>query len=44
MAKQMHIRVDDDMYEELSNYSVVSGQTMQDNQAIACKSEGRASA
>lgn len=37
MAKQMHIRVDDDMYEELSNYSVVSGQTMQDCLAIAIR-------
>lgn len=37
MAKQMHIRVDDDMYEELSNYSGVSGQTMQDCLAIAIR-------
>lgn len=37
MAKQLHIRVDDDIYEELSNYSVVSGQTMQDCLAIAIR-------
>ncbi len=37
MVKQLHIRVDDDMYEELSNYSVVSGQTMQDCLAIAIR-------
>ncbi len=37
MAKQLHIRVDDDMYEELSNYSVVSGQTIQDCLAIAIR-------
>ena len=30
MAKQVHIRVDDDIYKELSDYSVVSGQSMQD--------------
>ena len=28
MAKQVHIRVDDDIYKELSDYSVVSGQSM----------------
>lgn len=37
MAKQVHIRVDDDMYEELSNYSSVSGQSMQDCLSIAIR-------
>ncbi len=37
MAKQVHIRVDDDIYEELSNYSVVSGQTMQDCLSVAIR-------
>lgn len=37
MAKQVHIRVDDDIYEELSNYMVVSGQTMQDCLSIAIR-------
>ena len=37
MAKQVHIRVDDDIYEELSNYIVVSGQTMQDCLSIAIR-------
>lgn len=37
MAKQVHIRVDDDMYEELSNYSAVSGQSMQDCLSIAIR-------
>lgn len=37
MAKQVHIRVDDDLYEELSNYMVVSGQTMQDCISIAIR-------
>lgn len=37
MAKQVHIRVDDDMYEELSNYSSVSGQSMQDCLSVAIR-------
>ena len=37
MAKQVHIRVDDDMYEELSNYSAVSGQSMQDCLSVAIR-------
>ena len=30
MAKQLHIRADEDLYKELSDYSAVSGQSMQD--------------
>ena len=37
MAKQVHIRVDDDMYEELINYSAVSGQSMQDCLSVAIR-------
>lgn len=37
MAKQMHIRVDDDVYEELSNYSIASGHTIQDCLSIAIR-------
>jgi len=37
MAKQVHIRVDDDMYEELSNYSSVIGQSMQDCLSVAIR-------
>ena len=37
MAKQVHIRVDDDMFEELSNYSSVSGQSMQDCLSVAIR-------
>lgn len=37
MAKQVHIRVDDDLYEELSNYSSVSGQSMQDCLSVAIR-------
>lgn len=37
MAKQVHIRVDDDIYEELSNYSLVSGQTIQDCLSVAIR-------
>lgn len=37
MSKQVHIRVDDDLYEELANYSDVSGQTMQDCLSIAIR-------
>ena len=43
MAKQVHIRVDDDIYKELSDYSVVSGQSMPvcGNQANARQGKGR---
>lgn len=37
MAKQVHIRVDDDLYEELTNYSDVSGQTIQDCLSVAIR-------
>lgn len=37
MAKQVHIRVDDELYEELSNYSDVSGQTIQDCLSVAIR-------
>lgn len=37
MAKQVHIRVDDDIYKELSDYSAVSGQSMQDCLAVAIR-------
>lgn len=37
MAKQVHIRVDDDIYKELSDYSVVSGQSMQDCLSVAIR-------
>lgn len=37
MSKQVHIRVDDDLYEELSNYSDVSGQTIQDCLSVAIR-------
>jgi len=37
MARQIHIRVDDEMYEELSNYSIISGQSMQDCLSIAIR-------
>ena len=37
MAKQVHIRVDDDLYEELTNYSDVSGQTIQDCMSVAIR-------
>lgn len=37
MAKQVHIRVDDDVYKELSDYSVVSGQSIQDCFAVAIR-------
>lgn len=37
MAKQIHIRVDDDIYNELSDYSVVSGQSMQDCLSVAIR-------
>lgn len=37
MAKQVHIRVNDELYEELSNYSDVSGQSIQDCLAVAIR-------
>lgn len=37
MAKQVHIRVSDDLYEELNSYSDVSGQSIQDCLAIAIR-------
>ena len=41
MAKQVHIRVDDDIYKELSDYSVVSGQSMQDCLSVANARQGK---
>ena len=37
MAKQVHIRVDDAIYEELSEYSALSGQSMQDCLSVAIR-------
>lgn len=37
MTKQLHIRVDDDMYKEISDYSAVCGQSMQDCLTVALK-------
>lgn len=37
MAKQVHVRVDDDTYKELSDLSVVSGQSMQDCLSVAIR-------
>lgn len=37
MAKQVHIRIDDSTYEELSNYVEVSGQSIQDCFSIAIR-------
>lgn len=37
MAKQIHIRVDDDIYEELSDYSAVSRQSIQDCLSVAIR-------
>ena len=37
MAKQIHFRLDDDLYDELSAFSVVSGQTMQDSLSVAIR-------
>ena len=37
MAKQIHIRIDDDTYEELNNYSTVSSQTIQDCMLVAIR-------
>ena len=37
MANQIHIRIDDDTYEVLNNYSIVSGQTIQDCMLVAIR-------
>lgn len=37
MAKQVHIRVDDAIYEELSDYSAINGQSLQDSLSIAIR-------
>lgn len=37
MAKQIHIRVDDDIYQELSDHSTVSGQSIQDCLSVAIR-------
>lgn len=37
MAKQVHIRVDDTTYEELNEYSTLSGQSMQDYLSVAIR-------
>ena len=37
MALQVHVRVDDDIYQELSDYSVVSGQSIQDCLSVAIR-------
>ena len=37
MAKQVHIRVDDAIYEVLSEYSALSGQSMQDCLSVAIR-------
>lgn len=37
MAKQVHVRVDDDIYKELSDYSIVSGQSIQDCLSVAIR-------
>lgn len=37
MAKQVHIRVDDDIYTELTNYSLLSKQSIQDCLSIAIR-------
>lgn len=37
MARQVHIRVDDDVYKELSDYSIVSGQSIQDCFSVAIR-------
>lgn len=37
MAKQVHIRVDDAIYKELSEYSALSGQSMQDCLSVAIR-------
>lgn len=37
MAKQVHIRVDDDVYDELCDFSSVSGQSIQDCLSVAIR-------
>lgn len=37
MAKQVHIRVDDAIYKELSDYSALHGQSLQDSLLIAIR-------
>ncbi len=37
MAKQIHVRVDDDTYEELNDYLTVSGQSIQDGMLVAIR-------
>lgn len=37
MAKQIHIRIDDNIYNDLSNYSIISGQTIQDCMLVAIR-------
>lgn len=37
MARQVHIRVDDDVYRELSDYSIVTGQSIQDCFSVAIR-------
>ena len=37
MARQVHIRVDDEVYEDLCNCSIVSGQSLQDFISIAIR-------
>ena len=37
MTRQIHIRVDDDVYKALSDYSVVSGMSMQDCLSVAIR-------
>ena len=37
MTKQIHIRIDDDTYEELNNYSTVSKQTIQNCMLVAIR-------
>lgn len=37
MARQVHIRVDDDLYDELSSFSSVSGQSLQECLSVAIR-------
>lgn len=37
MAKQVHVRVDDDTYKELNDFSAVSGQSVQDCLSVAIR-------
>lgn len=37
MAKQIHIRIDDNIYSDLNNYSTISGQTIQDCMLVAIR-------